>query len=445
MCELANGIYLQFQATDSVLPLRLPRTLAATVLDQLDKLGILSDAKCVASVAKVIVDTKLGDGFIPAHLGTHALARVGRAGNLASSQSIIGFALSVGGVAYICAGAWHSKTKIDALSHNAFLGARARNSRTWVKRLALPIGWVAYICANTWHSKAKIDALSHNALLVQWAGNSIADINVLAHASIGVASLSEGAWDSGTKIWLIVVRNKVPLGIGRSAAESIVEDLPKGIDNTGTVAESNDNILSRTLVVIVVELIGIVVSAAATKSTFTAAVLVTNLELGKKIFATGVGVANEPVASVVENNVQIGNVALLLADAKLLGALEGLVYRHDRSILLEKLKEGIECSRHFRNGSCVNLRDCTRGAGWPNLICGLRIRSKVPCCRLLTLSNAKSPVVLADALINVNALFAVLVLDLHRPTILFIVDGVISNLGRHGRHGRRRHGRHIGL
>ena len=265
---------------------------AATVLDQLDKLGILGDAKCVASVAKVIVDTKLGDGFIAAHLGTDALARVGRAGDLTSSQPIIGLALSVGGVAHI--------------------GANARNT------------------------EAEIHALPLEALLVQRARNSIADINVLAHTSLRVASLGKWAGNAGTKVRLVIVGDKVPLAVGRSIAVSILEDLPEGVDDARTIAETNNHVISRSLVVLVIEFVSIVIpSAAAAKTTLSATVLVPNLELGKMVVTASIGGTDEPVTSVVEDNVEIGNVALLLADTQLLGTLEGLVHGHDRSILLE--------------------------------------------------------------------------------------------------------------
>ena len=209
-------------------------------------------------------------------------------------------------------------------------------TRSVIIGLALAIGGITNLIGSAWHSKTEINALPLKALVLQRAWNTIADINSLAHAGLGVASLSERAGDSGTKIWLILVGNKVPLGVGRSPAEAIVEDLPEGVDDTRTVPETNDNVLSWSLVVVVVELVGIVVAAAAaTKSTLTATVLITDLELGKVVLATSVGMANEPVASIVEDNVQIGNVALLLADTELLGSLEGLVNGHDRSILLE--------------------------------------------------------------------------------------------------------------
>ena len=147
------------------------------------------------------------------------------------------------------------------------------------------------------------------------------------------------------------------MGVGSSSTVTILENLKKGIDDTRTITESNDNVISRSLVVPIIELIGIV--TAATKSTLTATVLFTNLELGKMILATSIGIANEPVGSLVDDNVHEGNVTLRLANAELLGTLEGLEYGHDRFIFLKQLDEGIDSSRHIgcENGGKLNRAD----------------------------------------------------------------------------------------
>ena len=65
------------------------------------------------------------------------------------------------------------------------------------------------------------------------------------------------------------------------------------------------------------------------------------------------GGTDEPVASIAEYDVQVRNVASLLTDAELLGALEGLVHGHNRGILHQQLKEGIEYSRHIKERPCA--------------------------------------------------------------------------------------------
>ena len=71
------------------------------------------------------------------------------------------------------------------------------------------------------------------------------------------------------------------------------------------------------------------------------------------IVTASTGLTNEPVASSTEDNVHVGNVARLLANAKLLGALEGLVNGHDWSILFEQLEKSIKGGRHVWDGSYV--------------------------------------------------------------------------------------------
>lgn len=135
---------------------------------------------------------------------------------------------------------------------------------------------------------------------------------------------------------IITFGDEVPLGVRGSLAHAVAVDLPEGVEVARTVTETNDRFSSR-------------------RPKLTPAII-KDLELGKMTVATGVGRTDEPVASIAVNNVEIGNVALLLADTELPGTLKGLVNRRDRPILIKQLEERIERSRHITNRSCANDR-----------------------------------------------------------------------------------------
>ena len=144
----------------------------------------------------------------------------------------------------------------------------------------------------------------------------------------------------------IVIPGLVPLGVRGNVVGTIFKNLPEGVGNTRSVAEADNDIFSKIIVVLAVDLIGIVQSTTAR---------ITDLELGQMVLTAGVRIANEPIGGVAIYDGKIRDVALLLADAQLRGALEGLVKWFERGILVKKLEVGVGGIR-VRDTSCADRR-----------------------------------------------------------------------------------------
>ena len=144
----------------------------------------------------------------------------------------------------------------------------------------------------------------------------------------------------------IVIPGHVPLGVRGNLVGTIFKNLPEGVGNTRSVAEADNDIFSKTIVVLLVDLLGIVQSTTAR---------VTDLELGQMVLTAGVRIANEPIGGVAIYDVKIRDVALLLADAQLRGALEGLVKWFEGGILVKQLEVGVGGIR-VRDTSCADRR-----------------------------------------------------------------------------------------
>ena len=55
----------------------------------------------------------------------------------------------------------------------------------------------------------------------------------------------------------IVIPGLVPLGVRGNLVGTIFKNLPEGVGNTRSVAEADNDIFSKTIVVLVVDLLGI--------------------------------------------------------------------------------------------------------------------------------------------------------------------------------------------